>query len=189
MSTPESPLPGKYVCSDDAEARACHLRVVERVLRGKYFPWAGEGYDSHSEVVWWRPPNKKPRRVSVFDKSVGVVCCMGWLARRRAFCNLCEVARPLWYRIIEVWACVLLSQNEKISVRVRTRSFRTNPLSGSFGHACSGHGFQLPIHRSNSGLRLGCNPPPLGGCSLPRSRQLGRDQGQGQMGQHAGLAG
>lgn len=144
MSTPESPLPEKYVCSDDAEARACHLRVVERVLRGKYFPWAGEGYDSHSEVVWWRPPNKKPRRVSVFDKSVGVVCCMGWLARRRAFCNLCEVARPLWYRIIEVWACVLLSQNEKISVRVRTRSFRTNPLSGSFGHACSGHGFQLP---------------------------------------------
>ena len=113
MSTPESPLPEKYVCSDDAEARACHLRVVERVLRGKYFPWAGEGYDSHSEVVWWRPPNKKPRRVSVFDKSVGVVCCMGWSARRRAFCNLCEVARPLWYRIIEVWACVLLSQNEK----------------------------------------------------------------------------
>ena len=94
------PAPRKYVCSDDAGARAYHLRVVERVLRGKYFPWAGEGYDSHSEVVWWRPPNKKPRRVSVFDKSVGVVCCMGWLARRRAFCNLCEVARPLWYRII-----------------------------------------------------------------------------------------
>ena len=30
------PAPRKiYVCSDDAEARACHLRVVERVFWGK----------------------------------------------------------------------------------------------------------------------------------------------------------
>ena len=41
---------------------------------------------------------------------------------------------------------------KKILVRVRTRSFRTNPLSGSFGHACSGHGFRFPILAGQAAL-------------------------------------